>query len=79
MSFEMPAAITRRVESLLHRFFASVRLDAWFERDGVPVADVREWFYVPLAAIEEAIELIASEGIQNYEYDRETRGIVLRS
>ena len=43
------------------------------------MADVREWFDVPLAAIEQAIELIASDGIQNYEYDPEIRGIVLRS
>jgi len=38
----MPAAITSQVEGLLHRFFASARPDAWFERDEVPVADVRE-------------------------------------
>jgi hypothetical protein len=79
VSFEMPAAISQKVEGLLHRFFSAVRLDAWFEREGVPVADVREWFDVPLAAIEQAVELIASDGIQNYEYDAETRGIVLRS
>jgi hypothetical protein len=79
VSFEMPAAISQKVEGLLHRFFAAVRLDAWFERDGVPVADVREWFDVPLAAIEQAVDLIASDGIQNYEYDQETKGIVLRS
>jgi hypothetical protein len=79
VSFEMPAAISRNVETLLHRFFAPVRLDAWFERDGVPVADVREWFDAPLAAIEQAVELIGSDGIQNYEYDPDTRGIVLRS
>lgn len=79
VSFEMPVAISQKVESLLHRFFGAVRLDAWFERDGVAVADVREWFDVPLAAVEQAVELIASDGIQNYEYDPEIRGIVLRS
>ena len=65
VSFEMPAVIAKKVEGLLHSFFAAVRLDAWFERDGVPVADVREWFDVPLAAIEQAVDLIASDGIQN--------------
>jgi hypothetical protein len=79
VTFEMPAAISQKVETLLHRFFAAARLDAWFERDGVLVADVREWFDVPLAAIEEAVELIGSDGIQNYEYDPETRGILLSS
>ncbi len=75
----MPAAITSQVEGLLHRFFASARPDAWFERDEVPVADVREWFDVPLGEIERAVELIASDGIQNYEYDNEERRIRLRS
>lgn len=79
VSFEMPAVISQKVESLLHRFFAAAGLDAWFEREGVPAADVREWFDVPLIAIEQAVELIASDGIQNYAYDPKTRGIVLRS
>jgi Meiotically up-regulated gene 113 len=78
-TFELPRSIARKVEGLLHRFFAAARIDAWFERDGLPVADAREWFSVPLEAIEEAINLIQSEGIQNYEYDPDERRIKLRS
>lgn len=77
--FEMPKAMARGVENLLHRFFTSARLDVWFERDGVTTAEVREWFSVPLAVIDEAVSLIEAETIQNYEYDPETRSIVLRS
>ena len=52
--YEMPGAMARGVEHLLHRFFAASRLDTWFERDGAVVAEANEWFSVPLDAIEEA-------------------------
>lgn len=78
-TFEMPRSIAGKVEALLHRFFAAARIDAWFERDDLPVADVREWFSVPLGAIEEAVDLIQSEGIQNYEYDPDEHRVKLRS
>lgn len=79
LNFEMPRAMARGVEGLLHRFFASARIDAWFERDGVTVSEVREWFAVPQPVIEEAVDLIEAETIQNYEYDLEAGQIVLRS
>jgi hypothetical protein len=78
-TFELPRSIAGSVEGLLHRFFASARIDAWFEREGLHVADVREWFSVPLAAIEEAVELIESGSIPNYEYAVDERAIRLRS
>lgn len=78
-TFELPRSIASKVEALLHRFFAAARVDAWFEREGLPVADVREWFSVPLEVIEEAMDLIQSEGIQSYEYDPDERRIKLRS
>lgn len=79
LSLEMPAAMARGVEGLVHQFFASARIDAWFERDGVTAAEVREWFSVPLRVIEEAVDLIEAESIQSYQYDVEARRIVLRS
>lgn len=78
-TFELPRSIAGKVEGLLHRFFAAARIDAWFERDGLPVADAREWFSVPLEVIEEAVELIESDGIQSYEYGPDERRIKLRS
>lgn len=77
--FEMPKPMARGVEGLLHRFFADARLDIWFERDGLTTAEVGEWFSVPLPAIEEAVSLIEAESIQNYQYDPDTRRIVLRA
>lgn len=77
-SYEMPRAMARGVESLLHRFFALARIDAWFEHEGVSTADVREWFSVPLAVIDEAINLLQAESIESYEYDPESGAIQLR-
>ncbi len=76
--YEMPTAMARGVENLLHRFFALARIDAWFEHEGVATAEVREWFSVPLAVIDEAINLLQAESIENYEYDPESRTIQLR-
>lgn len=78
-TFELPRSIAGKVEALMHRFFAAARIDAWFEREGLPVADAREWFSVPRGAIAKAMELIESEGIKSYEYDPDERRIKLRS
>lgn len=75
--YEMPAAMARGVEKLLHRFFALARIDAWFEHDGVSTAEVREWFSVPLDMIDEAIDLLQAESIESYKYDPGTRAIQL--
>jgi hypothetical protein len=78
-TFELPRSIAGKVEALLHRFFAPARIDAWFEREGLPVADAREWFSVPREVIAKAMKLIESEGIKSYEYDPDERRIKLRS
>jgi hypothetical protein len=75
--YEMPAAMARGVEKLLHRFFAHARIDAWFEHAGVSIAEVKEWFSVPLHLIDEAINLLQAGSIENYEYDPDERMIRL--
>lgn len=75
--YEMPAVAVRAVEGMLHRFFAEVQVDAWFERNGVTAAEAQEWFDAPLPVIDEAIELIQAETITSFRYDRETRSIQL--
>ncbi|MBZ9706959.1 GIY-YIG nuclease family protein [Mesorhizobium sp. ESP7-2] len=58
-----------RLENLLHRVFAPARLDLTIEdRFGNPVKP-REWYLVPLAAIDEAVERIRDQSITQYEYD----------
>ncbi len=57
------------LEHLLHRVFASVRLDASV-LDGVGgTTAATEWFVVPLTVIDRAIELIMSDDIVHYVYD----------
>lgn len=65
-----------KLEHLLHRFFASACLNIDLYNNKGQRATPREWFVVPLEIIREAIELILSEKIIDYEYDKENKVIV---
>lgn len=67
------AGINRtKLENLFHRLFASARLDITIDdRFGHPVQP-REWFLVPLAIIDEAIDRIRDSSITGYIYDPNT-------
>lgn len=77
--YRMPRGAERRFEAMLHRMFASARVDAWFERHGYATTAANEWFAVPFGVIEEAVGLIESDAIVNYEYDTEQQRLRLRS
>ncbi len=58
-----------KLEKLIHRFFASARLNIEIkDRFGRPVLP-QEWFCVPLECIEEAVERIKDKSILEYKYD----------
>ncbi|GAB4394101.1 MAG: GIY-YIG nuclease family protein [Kiloniellaceae bacterium] len=58
-----------KLENLIHRIFDAARLDIEInDRFGNPVVP-REWFLVPLAAIDEAVERIKDGTIAGYRYD----------
>lgn len=58
-----------KLENLFHRIFAPAQLDLTIEdRFGKPVKP-REWFLVPLQAIDEAVSRIRDGSITNYIYD----------
>jgi hypothetical protein len=76
--YQVPAAVALAVEKILHDFFSAVRLDIWFEREGVTVAEAREWFDVPLRVVDEAVRLIEAETITEFRYDSAERQIVLK-
>ena len=58
-----------KLENLIHKFFDSARLEIEIkDRFGNPVVP-REWFLVPLFAIDEAVEKIKDGSITDYEYD----------
>ncbi|GAB3349540.1 GIY-YIG nuclease family protein [Modestobacter lapidis] len=66
------------LENLLHRVFAEVRLDiSQVDRWGRDY-DASEWFVVPRAVIDQAIELIQSGAIVRYVYDATAQGLVER-
>lgn len=61
-----------KLENLLHRIFEAARLDIEIkDRFGHPVTP-REWFLVPLFAIDEAVEKIRDGSIKEMSYDPKT-------
>lgn len=67
------------LEHLLHRVFASVRLDiTQVDRAGKNY-DPSEWFVVPLRTINQAIDMIMSGEIVDYVYDSQQEKLVPRA
>lgn len=67
-----------KLEYLIHRIFDPARLDIEIkDRFGNPVVP-REWFLVPLAAINDAVEKIKDGTITGYVYDPKVARLVQR-
>ena len=65
-----------KLESLFHKIFAPAQLDLTIEdRFGKPVKP-REWFFVPLQAIDEAVSRIRDGSITKYVYDSKSARLV---
>lgn len=68
-TFKLSNINAKRLEALIHRFFAGARLIlAMKDRFGVDV-ESKEWFLIPLPVIEEAIDKIADGTIGKFRYD----------
>ena len=69
---------TQKFEQLLHNFFGAscLNIDIWDEklRRKIP----QEWFVVPLNIIDQAIEMIITEEIIHFKYDRDLEVIILK-
>ena len=77
-SYELFNINRTKLENLIHRIFASARLDIQIsDRFGNPVAP-REWFLVPLHAIDAVVEKIRNGTITEYRYDPISASLVLR-
>lgn len=75
-TFKLANINRKRLEALLHKFFAKARLDLKLpDRFGLHV-ESREWFLIPFAVIEEAIQKLMDGTIENFRYDPETARIV---
>lgn len=59
----------KRIESLLHGFFSTARLDVELKDRFGSHVEPREWFLVPLPVVEEAIQKMIDETIGNFSYD----------
>ena len=68
----------QKFEQLIHKFFGHSCLEVdVFDQKGIRHTP-REWFIVPLEAIEQSITLIISGEIVNYRYDKENEVIIER-
>ena len=64
-----------KLENLIHRFFEPARLDIEvMDRFGRPIVP-REWFLVPLYAIDQAVEKIRDGSITSFVYDPESASL----
>lgn len=59
----------KRIESLLHGFFSPARLDVELKDRFGSHVEPREWFLVPLPAVQEAIQKVIDETIDDFIYD----------
>lgn len=64
------------LENLLHRVFAEVRLDLTQVDAAGRDYDPTEWFLVPRDAINQAVAMIMSGEITDYEFDRASKQLV---
>ncbi len=65
------------LEALLHKFFGSARLDLELKDRFGSQVEPREWFLVPLSAIDEAIQKLKAGTIASFRYDVETARLVV--
>ena len=66
----------KKLEAILHKFFAGARLDVELKDRFGSQVEPKEWFLVPLQAIDEAIEKIKAGTISQFRYDPSTASVV---
>ncbi|QOR48077.1 GIY-YIG nuclease family protein [Trueperella pecoris] len=69
---------TSALEHLLHRVFGSVRVDMRQMGMSGESAQPSEWFIVPREVIAEAVDLVVTGDIVDYEYDKAIQALVKR-
>jgi Meiotically up-regulated gene 113 len=75
-TFKLSNINRKKLEALLHKFFGNARLDLELKDRFGSQVEPKEWFLVPLAVIEEAIEKLVQGTIENFRYDAESARIV---
>ena len=67
---------TKKVESIIHRFFADARVDLSITDKSGREYSPSEWYVVPIEVIREAIDLLNTGDIVNFIYDTNSQKIV---
>lgn len=75
-TFKLVNINRKRIEALLHKFFGNARLDVELKDRFGSQVEPREWFLVPLAVIENAIEKLKAGTIASYRYDPASARVV---
>ena len=77
-SYKLSNINRSKLENILHKFFDAARLKIEIpDRFGKPVSP-REWFIVPVYAIDEAVERIQDGSIGQYRYDLVSASLKIR-
>jgi len=77
-TYELYNVNRAKLETLIHKVFGAARLDVEIkDRFGQPIVP-KEWFLVPLFAVDEAVVRIKDGTITGYVYDPQTARLVLR-
>lgn len=75
-TFKLANIHRAKLEALLHKFFASARLDVELKDRFGGQVEPREWFLVPLPVIEEAIQLLIDGVLMEYHYSSDKAEIL---
>ena len=78
-TYKLAAVNRTKLENLFHRIFAAARLNIKIpDRFGNPF-EPKEWFLVPIFAIDEAVDRIRNGSIGDYRYDPKRAALVSTS
>ena len=75
-SYRIVNASAGKLETILHRFFATARVDVKMRNEVGGKVEPREWFFVSLPSIKEAVKLIENREITKAHYNIQTARIV---
>jgi hypothetical protein len=76
ISYKLANLNGKKLEKLLHHFFADVRMDFQLQNQFGDHVKPEEWFCVPSAVIMQAIELLTDNNLDNCKYDAEKAQII---
>ncbi len=75
-TFKLANINRKRLENLLHQFFAAARLDVQLKDRFGKEVEPREWFLLPLNIIEEVVGLLVKGVLGDFRYDPHSGAVV---